>query len=287
MFPLAYSGSYECTHSTGGCRCNVFECDAYKLYIQLRRIVDFCYSTSIEKQDLASFDEMVAAFLFNLAEMEKHVTIKPHNMVHYTDSIIEHGPLFYLATLKYERLHQLLKSFIMNSKNYTCLALQMTKQWLIYFFDNSFVEKNEEKIFETYSPSELQTKVDQVFMSHIDSSIDLTVLKSVTIKSIQISPDFVFLYKNFDDNCFPSFVKVCKIFKQNGAVKFVGKKLITNQFIKKLYSFSVGESDEIVELDLFNLNYHKRLLFGRFNELSLVVKTFYIPDQFSKHYDYD
>ena len=65
MFPIVYAAA-ECKCKKE-CKCDLFKKDEFKLYIQLRRLVDFCHSTYYERDDLDVFNQQVKNFLFNLS----------------------------------------------------------------------------------------------------------------------------------------------------------------------------------------------------------------------------
>lgn len=103
IFPIAMSltdSECKCERKSKNCKSKLFETSDFKIYLQLRRIVDFCNSTFYEKEDLESFDNLVAKFLFNMAEVTQRLTFKAHHISHYVDCIKKCGPLFFLATLR-------------------------------------------------------------------------------------------------------------------------------------------------------------------------------------------
>lgn len=101
--------------------------------------------------------------------------------------------------------------------------------------------------------------------------------------SVKIEELF-YLYSYSEHNSPPLFVLVSKMVKQNNLVKIIDKKLFCKRFIDNLYSFEIELDDDLMELDLTNLHHHQNLCMN-FNNISLVLKIFYIPFRFSKIYD--
>lgn len=188
---------------------------------------------------------------------------------------------------RYERVHQLLKSFINCSKSYESLPQQICYQWVLYFIKNGFSTGQKEEVFETYLPTEFDKYLDPLYFNFVKMDMELTVLKWCTLNSVRIEESFVFLYKYSQYNHLPLFVKVLKIFKQNGSIKVIGKELKSKKFLNNCYTFEVEVEDKLVELNLMNLIFHQNLIFCSFNNINIVVKNFYVPDKLSKFYDFN
>ena len=149
------------------------------------------------------------------------------------------------------------------------------------------------KEFPITSTSSLRTmglvlyKLPWLGWRHIDPLADLSVLKWVVLNSVRIEDGFVFLLEYKQPNALLLFAKVYKVFKQHGKAKFIGKLMPALEFVRSLYSFRVEEVQELIQSDLNNLKHYRRVVFASFRGVSLVVKSFYTPDRFSKSYDFD
>lgn len=188
----------------------------------------------------------------------------------------------------YERCHQLLKSLdLQRKKLHIAPNANLRKVDSLLHQEHGFVEPKSEEIYEVYSPNDVHKLVPAIYLPHIDPSVELTVLKWLILNSVRVQEGFVFLHKSYHTNGLPLFAKNFKVFKQEGRVKIVGRLLRSIEFIRPLYSFRVEEESNLIELDLSKLRHYDSLIFANFNGLSLVLKNFYIPDRFSKFYDFD
>lgn len=256
----------------------------WKLYLLLRKIVNFLLSPSFLREDIEVLEQDIKKFCLNYSFFFSSGTFKVHHLTHYVMAIYAFGPLFFYSTLRYERVHQFIKRLVKNSQNFGTLPHQIAHSWATQFSISLLnVKKPEyENVDREYEPSQFDSKIPPYILQLIDRSINLIILKSALINDIDIEQNKIFLYKykTSNENYYPLFIKIEFIIKQNNVIKLVARPLHTNRFLKTLNCFEIKEIENnshcfIASADQFK--YHKSLNFVN-TEIGLLVPiTFYIP----------
>lgn len=261
------------------------ESSEWKLYLQARKIVDFCESEFYERQDLVVFEQEVEDFVHNYAMVTGTMKPKVHLLQHYPEMIREFSVLRELETKRQERTNRLLKLFTRDTSNWS-YAIQMAKAWTLNFLLNAFKPDRSEVVFECYSSFELGANLTETQLRFVDRSKDLIVLKRFQLDNdIVIERGATFLLNYTSTNQLPTFVKIRYIFKQENRLKIVSSPVRCERFIKRIYCFKVNTGDELMELDLNQLPHYRKLIHIRISGSELIKKTFYVPFRFSSLYD--
>ena len=92
----------------------------------LRKIVNVCLSTKIYEIDIDEFEADCRKFNHQFSRIFRfgNTPFKVHHLLHY--AIWSFGPLFFYSTIRYERVHQLMKRLIRESQNFSTLPKQIT-----------------------------------------------------------------------------------------------------------------------------------------------------------------
>lgn len=153
--------------------------DLWKLYLQLREIVDFLESNFYEKQDVEVFEYNIENFIHNWAMIQDDLKPKVHIMQHLPELISEFSVLKFSSTLRLERLNRLNKVTIKESQNFTTIPLQVIKKWAMNFVQNSFQFKREIDYGRQYTVQEIPFYFSNNLINFIDVSKELSVYKNI------------------------------------------------------------------------------------------------------------
>lgn len=263
--------------------------DLWKLYLLLRRIINFCYSTTVYEIDLGQFEYECKIFnraFFNIFNQSR-TPFKVHHIQHYAHAIKSFGPLFYLSTLRYERVHQLLGRLVRGSQNFTTLPKQIAMRWsLISLMNLSKPEITDDSIYECYEVAEIKDNVCSNLHGLINLSSELIVLNNAIVNDLEIKANQIYLiqYNQSTENLLPLFARICHIFKQNDQIKIVGKYLNAEQYFPTVDCSKVVEKEAFCEINCSSIKYHKDVQIIKTNFGLLISNCFYIPFQrvFSK-----
>lgn len=106
--------------------------DVWKLYLLLRRIIEFSNSFIVKRSDLDQYHSDIQNYLEGFFNFEFHKNETFTYKMHYKRSFEIFGPLVYISTLRFERVQQKLKQFMKASKNHKNVSFSMTKSYLHY-----------------------------------------------------------------------------------------------------------------------------------------------------------
>lgn len=263
----------------------------WKLYIQLRKIVDFLESDFYDKKDVEIVQKDIEHFVYNYSFIIQHVKPKVHVLTHIEKLIKEFSVLKLLSTLRLERLHKLNKTAIKTSQNFISLPLQVVKFWALNFTQNSFTFELIKTPKVEYNNNEILKYVPNLLLKFLDKESQLIVYTDYQLNNLLLIEEYSFFLINYnDENGLPVFIKIDFIFEQAGKTKFICKIIKTLEFIKNIYSFKVRILDDYVEYSEENLvdqiKFHKKLFYLKLSTgTELINKNFYIPYEFSKNYD--
>lgn len=205
---------------------------------------------------------------------------KVHNIDHYPEATEEFGCLFYYSTIRYERVHQLIKRFVQSSNNNTSLPQQICYKWVVVNLINlnqkATVEKSDD-IYEIYESSDYGNDVPDNFARFIDRDRNCTALNSFNLNGSLIKINEIYLYKRYSisSNPFPIFVRILGILKQDDSVKIVGKHIFCIKYHERVQAFEVIEREEISLVD--RIEWHKSINVISANGSYLIIQNFYVP----------
>lgn len=252
--------------------------DHWKCYLILRSIVIFFTSISKRRESIEQSRQMVYDFLslyyklFVDTKIETG-TFKLHHLIHYPALELIFGPLFYLATWRYERFHQRMMQLVSQSKNMTNLEFSMAKAFAQTFKLN--LNKDEIK-FSNAKPSLSELQTFRRFSSFVDLNRDFKVVKEATIQKIQFKSGLVFVYKDLG-TIHPLFCKIEIIFHQDDKLIVICKLIQTVRYCMKQASYCVKLTENLATIDPFNLEYYKSLDFNE--DAFLISKDFHLLNE--------
>lgn len=245
----------------------------YEQYIILRKIVNFLINPVVNISDLDQFDKDVSDYLKLHISNGLSVTPKTHHLIHYSEIIREFGPLIYYSTLRFERLHQIGKLRVINSRNKKNLSYSIIKAYVY-----NINEKTSPPTAEVLINKDLIKDEFFDFFQFIDQSKDLKLIKSITFKNFKIKTGNYYLYKNGDCTPlnYPLFFYVESVIKQE-TTKILGYLVEVDHFDRNKYAYFLKESLAAKELD--KLPYYKKLNFVKSLKISF---NFFIVFYFRK-----
>lgn len=207
------------------------------------------------------------------------ITFKMHNLSHYAQCIRLFGPLLFLSTCKYERLHQLMKSFVAGSFNRRNPPFSTISSYAKVWFNHA-LEETTSSIFLDFISSEDIGTIDAAFHRFIDCESDLEELKEVVEFDIQFKKDFVFVYYAHDvtNRNLPLFARVTRMFKQDDRHIILAKLMKTVTFDRNGHYYIVemdSNRSQVVQLETKNLPWYKNLRLHQHKDYTVIEKDFH------------
>ena len=256
----------------------------WKLYLLLRRIICVCFSTQMMQIDLDQFEIECRKFnniFFKMFETNNNAPFKVHHIKHYPTAIRWFGPLFFLSTLRYERVHQLLGRLVSTSQNFITQPKQISERWALM----SLINLNENQqpiqddIFEIYSTDEIRSNVYPSLHPFIDFEQELVILNKTEINDLEIEPEAIYLYEFAQtvSNPLPLFVIICHIIKQGQEIKLIGKAIHSTSYFPSLDIYKVEQNQNLVIIDANQIKYHKSYQIINTSLGNMINRTFYVP----------
>lgn len=210
----------------------------FELYVNLRRILCIVMRSVITEDDLNELQHNVVQFLENFKKSFKKesITFKMHFMLHYAHFIRMYGPIWNYCTLRFERKHQQLLSFIRSSRNSVNLPKQIMRWNLI---------QNE------------PANVNQKFREHPvhDPRLGAFVPLNVVLKEFTeyTRNKIVFKVNNFyiiSDNLIDiQFGRCLHIFEVNGEIKIIMLIYNNRRFSQSKFCYVINPTDRATLLD--------------------------------------
>lgn len=260
-------------------------CEDWKLYLLLRRIVEFAYSFKVKRIDLDQFHSDILNFLEMYSKSStfsgQTFTYKLHHLTHYKQSFERYGPLIYLATLRFERVHQKLKNFVRSSKNRKNVPLSMAKAYI----NHLATQKDERNEIELENDRERELEFDEVKINVESECLKFLdnkktkLLNRCLVENTELQIGNVYFWKVVDD--FPLFLFIHRMFKQEGRLIILCKLIKTRSFDLNNWTYEVEMLDDLIEFK-FKI-FFKPLIFYLSDRQYHVVKSFYIPFEFCQY----
>lgn len=220
-----------------------------------------------------------------------NTSFKVHHIIHYAMAIKAFGPLFYYSTLRYERVHQLLKKVVKSSQSYLNLSNQIANRWAILNLIKSNhlnVDLNKDDIFDIYEKGNLNLnpKIPQELLRMIDTNHDLIVLNSSIINDLNLKKNEIYLIGYTSPNSLPIFFIINYLIQQNNEVKILGHIINCTEFYQRVLCFKVRQNSELIELDISKIKFHEPV--SIFNTVAghLININFYIPLKYFEIYSH-
>ena len=261
----------------------------FQFYKQLRILMGFIFAETVNSDQFQCFDQLVANFFdfykiyildpkSTRQEKKKKdklqsITFKLHHLFHYSSFMRAKGPMFRYSTLRYERVHQLLKRLYYPSKSKVNIPLQMAKKYC-QFKSNPFLDDQEQgnqKDFELQPVANLKP----AYSPFIDPS-GARIFKSAraTFNGIEIAKGSAYVIGNRPIEIF----KVKKIYHQNDQLVLIGQKFATVAFRDDFMSYELQPCDGLVSVAAGQIKSHKTVQTYVIERKTLLPLEFYILD---------
>lgn len=262
--------------------------EIWKLHLLLKRILNFVLSPEVLKDDLTEFEAECRLFNLQFSRLFTDRTpFKVHNIDHYSQATENFGCLFYFSTMRYERVHQLMKRFVHSSNN-TSLPQQICYKWVVVnLIRQEQPADDDDDIFEIYEPNSVSYQngdLSPTIINYIDQSRECMVLKTTRLNDVLIEQGEIYLYKRCDaspTNPLPVFVRIVAIVKQS-QVKVLGKFIGCNKYFDRIQAFEVGNESDLQEID--KVEWYKPIKVIKTRNCLLIIKNFYIPYESESKY---
>ncbi|XP_022821285.1 uncharacterized protein LOC111352853 isoform X1 [Spodoptera litura] len=220
----------------------------WKLYIQLRIIIDIMSSTAFAK----GTEELLQTHITNLNTLYLSLsndTLKPkfHHLLHYHTGLKKFGPLIHFWSMRFEAKHRLSKIAArasMNRRNIT-LSLAIKEQLKL---NEIFLSGQLDDVIKTGPESECNYLELQFVVSNLQlSSLQkLTKTSWATVASTYYSKDSILVYSTSPEDLV-TFFKLTDIFILNSKFDVIlkGYLMKTLCFNEHFYAYEVFEPEEI------------------------------------------
>lgn len=270
------------------CRSIKRESNIWKLHILLRKIINFVLSPEVVKDDLTEFESDCRLFNHQFSRLfSGNTPFKVHNIDHYAEATEDFGCLFYYSTMRYERVHQLMKKFVQSSQNYTSLPQQICYKWvvvnLIKFNENR--QEKQDDILEIYDNNSYENgDLPERFLQFIDQSRECIALKSFMLNGTLIEDKNIYLYKRYNStppNHFPIFVRIVAILKQ-AETKILARFITCSKYYERIQAFEVHENQDLRIID--KVEWHKSIKVINASNSYLILQNFYVPYEYQTKY---
>lgn len=247
----------------------------YKQYLLLRKIVNFLMATEVNTSELNEFENDVERYLELNQQTGQSLTLKIHHLVHYSDLIREFGPLINYSTLRFERLHQIGKNAVINSKNRVNLPYQIATAYSKAMANGLCDDSKIEMIIGRES---IASEFPVDYSQFIDSNDNLTLLESTSVENTTIKAGQLYLAEPADDSFYkyPIFFFVEFIVKQNSSIRILGHFVKSITFEKQKYSYLIRFSEHPSELVRNIAHYRKLTLINHETDEQYVSKDFHV-----------
>lgn len=253
----------------------------YKQYLLMRKIVNFIMAKEIHVYDIDQFNNDVKELIKLNFENGLSYYLKVHHLTHYSELMLQFGPLSNYSTLRFERYHQQGKRSVRNSESKINLAYQISKAYIkkieSYDSDNNIVLIN-------LKSSCILSEIDKNYLSYIDLNTDCILYESIYCDRVKYKINNVYLLKYKDDSSqrYPIFFYIDYIIEQNNRIKILGRPLQTLTFDRSKYRYTVKFINRYLLLDS-NFQHYKSLNLFKENNYYYVSKTFYIPFEYCNY----
>ena len=247
----------------------------WKCYLMLRTLIILFSSPKISRESIEKSRTLIKDFmllyykLFVFTGLETF-TFKIHHIVHYPALTLIFGPLCHCSTWRYERFHQKMLDFVRGSKNLENIEYTMAKS----FVQIVNLDLNKTKI--DLSKEKMNLNALRRFFRFIDSSKPHDVVKEATIQKVKFNAGLVFVYKDLG-TLHPLFCRIEKMFQQDNQLVVVCKLFQTIRYCRKLASFCVKLTENMVTIDPYNLEHYHHLDIDQDNHL--INKDFHLVNE--------
>lgn len=257
----------------------------FQFYIFLRIIMAYIYADKVDRTKLDQFDQLVKSFFTffkeNILELKKNkkskkkqdklhtITFKLHHLIHYSDFMRNKGAMYKYSTLRFERVHQLLKKFYSSSHCRVNIPLQLAKKYL-EFKNNSILQEDSDNNsdFQLIYVNYLKETYHQFFI-HFDN---LFKTKKIKIKNLVLSIDSYFLVQNDPIKL----IKIKKIYQQDNKTTLICKVYEQENFENNLVSYKLKKNNNLVSYNPLQIISHKNVTLQKINNIYYLPLSFYL-----------
>ena len=253
----------------------------YRVYLQLRKLVNFFMARFFVKSDLKRIKREVERFYqiyfkyiirpsLKQRSKKKHVkfTMKMHHLVHYVKLIKLFGPLYVFSTLRFERKHQSCKKGIKSSNCRKNLSYSIIKSL------NFNLKLNDKLVEKVIFRSEISNVYEDRVLEFLDLNSEVTELSQLVHKGTKFVKTQFYILKRTSENFLPIFVQILHIFKQEDAYIVIGLQYDTLKFDQKRYAYVTKRTNTVIQIT--NLEHYKSCLKVK----KFIVKDFYLGIEF-------
>lgn len=242
----------------------------FKIYIVLRKIIEFVLADKVYKCELKPFKELIERFINGYIQLfDDTLPFKVHHLEHYPDAILEFGLLSNVSTLSSERTLQLLTRSIESSRNSMNLPLSIAKAFT-FKIESLF---NLEVISEI---SKIPSNYEQ-FFNNLNSDQRISDLRSITIENTKIDKSELYLIKVADEKFnLPVFIKILKIYYTNNKPIIIGRIVVARSFIFKYHAYGIQYTEEIVKININQILHHKSLCCYTYRGQYFAIRNFHV-----------
>lgn len=244
-------------------------------------ICDKAYEDDLNhlQSDVYRYYDLYFQCFINNKENPATMTFKMHNLSHYADCIRQFGPLLFLSTCKYERLHQLMKSFVSGSFNKRNPPYSTISSYAKVWFNHAFDDKSSSDLLKFISHEDIHEDIPAEFRTFIDCESDLDELKQLVQFDIEFKKEFLFVYYAHDVNNrqLPLFARVKRLFYQHNQYIILARLMKTISFDKNSHYYIVeSESNHSqVQLEPKNLPWYKNLRLHKHKDRDVIERDFH------------
>lgn len=247
----------------------------YQQYLLLRKITNLLMSPTISRSELPELEHDAQVYIRLNKETGQSLTPKIHHLEHYGMLIEEFGPLINYSTLRFERVHQIGKNAIANSRSAQNIPFQIATAYSKSMANQFEKRVNDEMVI---TPEYIQHLFPFEFSRFVDTNEELILLGETLVEGAKIKAGHLYLAQltNNSHYKYPVFFFVEFITKQNNSIKILGHFTMTVTFDKPKYSYLIKFREEPAELIGNVAHFRKLFLITTENNEQFVLKDFHI-----------
>lgn len=224
----------------------------YKVYLQLRAIVDIILAPQVSKGAAAYLKVCIEDFYVAFKKTFPNVNIIPkmHYIIHYPSLLLSYGPLSRLSCMRFEAKHQFFKSLSRKMRNFKSISATLCRRHQMHLM-YALTQPHEPLIVKGSKAMDLNTLPDLLKDRLQELSLNMTDMQcvdSITVSGRTLSVGAV-VPLLVPDDCLPEFAKITLIVVHSLKMFVFASILETKYFDEHFHAFVVESSTHNVIIE--------------------------------------